>query len=305
MGPHTLKYVSDFSPTPRLCKVLFGRASHCAYPECEEVLIEEHREQISVNVEIAHIRAEKPGGARYDPAFEGKRGNAEDNLLLLCTKHHKWVDDFEDDYPAEELLAWKAEQVAQGRRGGLTENQVEQIFLAFTTPRAEVEVVGIIRARGENVVSKIENLKSLKLLSDRMEEQFLGVRVSNVGALGFGVDGVGLEIDIDGPGPMVYLFPAEHILHRPLRRLEPQANSVWLANPLSVGTGIRLEGIPKGYVPLRFRAFADLGSGSRTLGAWVSAVHLPIWEAHVTQKWLDDFAVLGRRARDQMGGGAR
>lgn len=199
MGPHTLKYVSDFSPTPRLCKVLFGRASHCAYPECEEVLIEEHREQISVNVEIAHIRAEKPGGARYDPAFEGKRGDAEDNLLLLCTKHHKWVDDFEDDYPAEELLAWKAEQVAQGRRGGLTENQVEQIFLAFTTPRAEVEVVGIIRARGENVVSKIENLKSLKLLSDHMEEQLRGVRVSNVGALGFGVDGVGLEIDSTGP----------------------------------------------------------------------------------------------------------
>ncbi|MEV4876509.1 hypothetical protein [Streptomyces cyaneofuscatus] len=260
--------------------------------------------RLSVNVEIAHIRAEKPGGARYDPAFEGKRGNAEDNLLLLCTKHHKWVDDFGDDYPTEELLAWKAEQVAQGRGASLTEHQVEQIFLAFTTPRAGVEVVGVIRAGGENVVSKIENLKAFKLLSEDMEEQFLGVRVSNVGALGFDVDGVGLEIDIDGPASMMYLFPVEHILHRPFKRLEPQANSVWLDNPLSVGAGIRRAGIPRGYVPVRFRAFADLGSGSRTPGTWVSAVHLPIWADHVSQEWLDGLVALGRRARGEIGGSA-
>ncbi|MEU5323439.1 hypothetical protein AB0G67_42815 [Streptomyces sp. NPDC021056] len=29
------------------------------------------------------------------------------------------------------------------------------------------------------------------------------------------------------------------------------------------------------------------------------------WEDHVTQEWLDDFAALGKQARNQMGGSAQ
>ena len=53
--------MSHFKPSPKLCKLLFGRASHCAYPECEELLIQEHRGKLSVTAEIAHIRAESAG----------------------------------------------------------------------------------------------------------------------------------------------------------------------------------------------------------------------------------------------------
>ncbi|MFE4257510.1 HNH endonuclease signature motif containing protein [Streptomyces sp. NPDC056883] len=292
--------MSHFKPSPKLCKLLFGRASHCAYPECEELLIQEHRGKLSVTAQIAHIRAESIGGPRYDADFEGV--NSEENLLLLCPKHHGWIDDFEDDYPVDELLDWKRRQAAQGRSAGLTENQAEQIFLLLTTPRAEAEAVGVISAGGENIVSKIENVPSFKLLNADSEQRFMGVRISNVGAIGFDVDSVGVEIDVDGPAPFVYGFPAMHRLHRPPRRLEPQANGVWLADPDTVCNGIRLVmQRVKVYAPVRFRAFGNLGSGGRVFGPWVSALHLPIWEDHVTQEWLDGFVDLAKQTREKLG----
>ncbi|MGP3687424.1 HNH endonuclease signature motif containing protein [Streptomyces sp. IBSNAI002] len=293
--------MSDFSPGPRLCKLLFGRASHCAYPECEAPLIEEHREQLSVTAEIAHIRSASADGPRHDPGYPPELCNAEENLLLLCKKHHGWIDDFPNGYPTEELLDWKRQQLAQGRSTDLTEGQVEQIFNAFTTPKAEAEAVGVIRVGGEGIVSEIENLPEFKLINADSEERYLGVRISNVGAIGFGVDGVGLEIDVDGPAPVVYGFPGGHYLHRPPSRLEPQANGVWLAPPLAVGAGIRLQVFSRAYVPIRFRAYGHLGSGGRVFGSWVSAVHLPIWENHVTQEWLDDLAEQAKQVRSKLG----
>ncbi|MFF4298069.1 HNH endonuclease signature motif containing protein [Streptomyces vinaceus] len=292
--------MSHFKPTPKLCKLLFGRASHCAYPECEELLIQEHRGQLSVTAEIAHIRAESVGGPRYDAAFEAV--NKEENLLLMCPKHHVWIDDFEDDYPVDELLDWKRRQVAQGRSAGLTESQAEQIFITLTTPRAEAEAVGVLRAGGEGVISKIENFKDIKPVNADSVEAFPGVRISNVGVIAFTVDGVGFEFDLDGQ-PSVYFFPSMHRLSRPVKRVEPQANGVWTAEADSVQALVH-EVIKKGWMPVRFRAFGDLGSGSRVHGPWVSALHLPIWAEGVTQEWLDGMVAMAAQARAQLRGDA-
>ncbi|MFE3022108.1 hypothetical protein [Streptomyces sp. NPDC059256] len=223
--------------------------------------------------------------------------NGEQNLLLLCPKHHKWVDDFQDDYTVEDLPEWKQRQVAQGRSVSLTEAQIELVFLAFTTPKAEVDVVGVIRVDGDGITSKIESFPKVKPVNAQSEERFLGVRVSNVGAIGSGVDGVGIEIDVDDPTLLPYWFPAEHGFHRPPQHLEAQANGVWLENPLSVVAGIQQGLIPRGWVPVRFRAFVDLGSGDRTVGAGVQAVHLPIWEEHVTHEWLISLAETAKQVR--------
>ncbi|MEU2775549.1 HNH endonuclease signature motif containing protein [Streptomyces sp. NPDC007162] len=291
--------MSDFSPGAPLCKLLFGRATSCAYPDCSEPLVEEHRGLLSINVEVAHIRAEKAGGPRFDVNFT--EVNSEPNLVLLCHKHHKWVDRHPDAYPTEELLTWKECQAVQSRGGGLSADQLDQVVKAFTTPKAEAEAVGIISAGGENIVSKIEYLAEFKLLNADTEARYLGVRITNVGAIGFGVDAVGYEIDIHGPAPLVYGFPAEHIRHRPPRRLEPQANTVWLIDPDVLCNGIRLVmQTVRVYVPVRFRAFCHLGSGGRVLGPWVSALHLPIWKDHISQEWLDGFAERAEQTRAKL-----
>jgi hypothetical protein len=90
-------------------KTLFGEASACAYPGCEEPLVFRDRGVVTVVAEIAHIRSEKPGGPRHDPDYRGDV-NGPDNLLLLCGKHHRPVDRHEVVYTIEELETWKEAQ---------------------------------------------------------------------------------------------------------------------------------------------------------------------------------------------------
>jgi len=109
-------------------KILFGRAVRCAYPECSESLIFEDRGQLTIIAEIAHIRSEAPGGPRYDPDYPLDLIDTEQNLILLCRKHHKPVDDHESTYTVEELLAWKQQQIAEGSGSDLTGPQLAQIL---------------------------------------------------------------------------------------------------------------------------------------------------------------------------------
>ncbi|MFG2620667.1 HNH endonuclease signature motif containing protein [Streptomyces sp. NPDC048507] len=283
--------MSDFNPGARLCKILFGRATGCAYPDCSEPLIEEHRGLQSVNVEVAHIRAEKPGGARYDPDFNKDNGkvNSEENLMLLCTKHHKWVDDHKDAYPTEELLDWKARQVTESRSAGLSSEQLDYVVTVFTTPRAQVRAVGVIRVREENIVTSLASLPTLAFPNDAPEETFLGVTVTNVGVVGFDMGRVGLDFDFGGPHPYSYAFPSTDY-PAPPRRLEAQGYGVWRADIPTVREGV-LE-VAKLYriVPTRFRAFAAFGAASTDHGPWEPIINLPFWPEHVTQEYLEELS---------------
>lgn len=110
---------------------------------------------------------------------------------------------------------------------------------------------------------------------------------------------MGFDLDLDGQ-LSAYLFPPAHRLHQPVRRLQPQSNSVWIADADDLRR-LAKEMIKMARVPTRFRAFGDLGSGSRVHGRWVSSLHLPVWEGHVTQEWLDGFVDLAKQTRAQLG----
>lgn len=70
-----------------------------------------------VKVHIAHIRAAKPNGPRYDARMNDDDRRAFKNLILLCTFHHATVDGRETgtNYSVKELTNWKTE-----REGELT-----------------------------------------------------------------------------------------------------------------------------------------------------------------------------------------
>lgn len=97
-------------------KTLFGEASTCAHPDCDEPLIFTERGHTTAVAEIAHIRSETPGGPRHDPSYAGDI-NGSDNLLLLCGKHHRAVDRHESLYSVAELEGWKARQRETGGAG--------------------------------------------------------------------------------------------------------------------------------------------------------------------------------------------
>ncbi|MEV5434479.1 HNH endonuclease [Streptomyces sp. NPDC052682] len=112
------------SCTQETIKLLFGSASHCAYPDCKHPLVTSDRDQLLVISEIAHIRSGQPGGPRHDPEYPRPKLNTFENLLLLCATHHKLVD--RGDYSVAELLIWKGAQVAQPGRT-LAEQDLDEI----------------------------------------------------------------------------------------------------------------------------------------------------------------------------------
>ena len=87
-------------------KKLFATSINlCAFPRCSETIYD--KEYDTIVGEIAHIRARKKGGPRFDPSYPIERYHDYENLILLCTKHHKIVDYQPTIFPIESLLEMK------------------------------------------------------------------------------------------------------------------------------------------------------------------------------------------------------
>lgn len=63
--------------------------------------------------EMAHIYGEKPGAARYDSNIRPEQREAYSNLMAMCPKCHKEIDDNEEIYTVDVLQKMKAEHEAE------------------------------------------------------------------------------------------------------------------------------------------------------------------------------------------------
>jgi len=87
-------------------KILWGRSGNrCALPECQKPLVIEKKEKDKESVigVMAHIKGENPKAARYDTNMTDKERNCYDNLILVCSDHHKMIDDQFNTYTVEKL----------------------------------------------------------------------------------------------------------------------------------------------------------------------------------------------------------
>ena len=87
----------------KVSKIIWTRfRGKCAI--CKEDLIKKLTEtDYSLVGEVAHIVGEKERAARGNDAMSLKERNSPKNLLLLCRKHHKIIDDHEELYTIEKL----------------------------------------------------------------------------------------------------------------------------------------------------------------------------------------------------------
>jgi hypothetical protein len=95
-----------------------------------------------INVEIAHIRGEKLGAARYEEAMSSDERRAFANLMLMCVPHHKVIDRLHpDDYPVALLEQWKRDREGQAAATltGITEDRLAELI------EAAVRAVGVER----------------------------------------------------------------------------------------------------------------------------------------------------------------
>lgn len=164
----------DYSEATK--KALFALSlGQCYAPECSERVVQMAGETPIVKVEIAHIRAAKKGGPRYDENMGDDERKAFPNLLLLCVFHHKLVDrkPTGDNYSIELLQEWKTrrEGVLTDDLTGLTEEGLTEILT--DTLR---EIIGETKDELLSAISKVEatSRESAELLRTLVDETFSG-----------------------------------------------------------------------------------------------------------------------------------
>jgi hypothetical protein len=96
-------------------KQLYGTATTCAYPTCNEPLLRSVEGVATplLNSRIAHICAASPQGPRYNQEMDDEDRRAFDNLILLCLPHAEEIDlkMLVGRYPVETLRQWKIVQI--------------------------------------------------------------------------------------------------------------------------------------------------------------------------------------------------
>lgn len=97
-------------PTHKTYQLLYAKSSNrCAFPKCPNPI----SDGPILLGEVAHIKAESPGGPRYDAGQTPEERRSYENLILLCGVHHKFVDDDEEAYTVERLLKMKRDHEAK------------------------------------------------------------------------------------------------------------------------------------------------------------------------------------------------
>jgi hypothetical protein len=91
-------------------KMIWGRSGNmCAFPDCKKTLVvdETSTDDPSVIGEEAHIIAQKEDGPRGVSPLTMEQRDKYENLILLCSIHHKVVDDQEKEYTVDRLKDFK------------------------------------------------------------------------------------------------------------------------------------------------------------------------------------------------------
>lgn len=109
--------------------ILWGRAGgRCSFAGCGRELVEDATatDDESLVGDIAHIVAQSPDGPRGNAPLSLEQRDKHANLILLCKKHHKIIDDQENTYTVESLQLMKAAHEQRVREALSTADIQEQ-----------------------------------------------------------------------------------------------------------------------------------------------------------------------------------
>jgi hypothetical protein len=157
-------------PTPSTIKRLFAYSGNqCAMPDCIEVLVDPSGTMLG---KIAHICAAEPGGARHEAAMTDEQRRAEENLFIVCAKHHDIIDDKKNEvnWPAEKLRAFKKTHESRFKKA---ERQLLKAFVDTTQsvqPRYPKTLRAIAAALDEDMENNKEELKGIRQFINRIKE---------------------------------------------------------------------------------------------------------------------------------------
>lgn len=175
----------------------------CSFPVCKEVLVDKNGVHIG---EIAHIEAEKPGGARYNSNQSGTERFGYENLILVCPNHHTLIDKDSYKYSVNVLKEIKANHeskhrdielfvffVTQSRSSAKHQYRLKVVVLnnsnlSLNKPKLAItlpsQVLGVVSSRAEKTIEgKIAQVyfDELDVLTIYPGEEKILMETSNVG----------------------------------------------------------------------------------------------------------------------------
>jgi hypothetical protein len=109
-------------PTEKTLRLLYAKSGNrCAFPSCP-IPISDGK---TLYGEAAHIKAESPGGPRYDLSQTPEERRSFENLILLCGVHHKCVDSDPISYTVDRLKQMKLDH--ESKAGVIEDSEADQV----------------------------------------------------------------------------------------------------------------------------------------------------------------------------------
>ena len=138
---------------PSVIKRLFALSKNeCAYPDCKERIVNEHGTVIG---EICHIEAAEKEGERYNESSNDEHRRSFENLILMCSNHHKKTNNV-NEYTTEKLLKFKLEH--EGGNYLVSDSIVERAITKYMEQNNRNESSGTQfnnQATNQNIGSQI------------------------------------------------------------------------------------------------------------------------------------------------------
>jgi hypothetical protein len=140
--------------TPTIKKLFALSGNACAFPQCPTPMIDP--ESGTIIGEVCHIRAREEGGPRYDPTQDDGERNGFENLVLMCSVHHKVIDTDVQAYTVERLQEIKAAHEAKHKHGLPPSDEVAEKLLH--TLDVAGSVISTVNQQGGQVAHQITNI---------------------------------------------------------------------------------------------------------------------------------------------------
>ncbi|MGI5484982.1 hypothetical protein [Streptomyces lavendofoliae] len=141
-------------------KLFMLSGNECAWPTCRQVLVPSEGGWFG---HIAHIRAAKPGGPRFDETMTNNQRREFDNLLLLCAKHHRLIDDGETAhrYSREDLEEIKRQHEGRFAHALDDLSREEEQYVDYTASITAVHCSTLHAVYGDDFLNEDELLTEI------------------------------------------------------------------------------------------------------------------------------------------------
>lgn len=154
-------------PNEVTLRMLCGQAAGmCQFEGCTERLFYDDVTTAKFNASyVAHIVASSPDGPRGDENRSHLLSNKIENIMLMCDKHHRLVDDNPIDFPEEKLLEMKRRH----------EERISRVCALLYIPKTEI-LNFLSPIKGKRVIIDY-NLTAAAVLPEKQPSSQFGIEI--------------------------------------------------------------------------------------------------------------------------------